>query len=83
MAKPKKAEQATTVVYWGPSIRVVARQSPEYTSGLPTARAEAMVKQPARGGLVVPLEHLREPMKTLRSGRGHFSRLYRLVQVKH
>ena len=63
MAKPKKAEQATTVVYCGPSIPGVAKQYTAYTNGIPTALAEAIVK--------------------LRSGAGHISRLYRLVQVKH
>ena len=79
MAKPKKAEQATTVVYCGPSIPGVAKQYTAY----PTALAEAIVKQPAMEGLVVPLEQLPEAMKNLRSGTGHISRLYRLVQVKH
>ena len=72
MAKPKKAEQATTVVYCGPSIPGVAKQYTAYTNGIPTALAEAIVKQPAMEG-----------MKNLRSGTGHISRLYRLVQVKH
>ena len=75
MAKPKKAEQATTVVYCGPSIPGVAKQYTAYTNGIPTALAEAIVKQPAMEGLVA--------MKNLRSGTGHISRLYRLVQVKH
>ena len=70
MAKPKKAEQATTVVYCGPSIPGVAKQYTAYTNGIPTALAEAIVKLP-------------EAMKNLRSGTGHISRLYRLVQVKH
>ena len=83
MAKPKKAEQATTVVYCGPSIPGVAKQYTAYTNGIPTALAEAIVKQPAMEGLVVPLEQLPEAMKNLRSGTGHISRLYRLVQVKH
>ena len=82
MAKPKKAEQATTVVYCGPSIPGVAKQYTAYTNGIPTALAEAIVKQPAMEGLVVPLEQLPEAMKNLRSGTGHISRLYRLVQVK-
>lgn len=56
MAKPKKAEQATTVVYCGPSIPGVAKQYTAYTNGIPTALAEAIVKQPAMEGLVVPLE---------------------------
>ena len=76
MAKPKKAEQATTVVYCGPSIPGVAKQYTAYTNGIPTALAEAIVKQPA-------MEQLPEAMKNLRSGTGHISRLYRLVQVKH
>ena len=83
MAKPKKAEQATTVVYCGPSIPGVAKQYTAYTNGIPTALAEAIVKQPAMEGLVVPLEQLPEAMKNLRSGTGPISRLYRLVQVKH
>lgn len=83
MAKPKKAEQATTVVYCGPSIPGVAKKYTAYTNGIPTALAEAIVKQPAMEGLVVPLEQLPEAMKNLRSGTGHISRLYRLVQVKH
>ena len=45
MAKPKKAEQATTVVYCGPSIPGVAKQYTAYTNGIPTALAEAIVKQ--------------------------------------
>ena len=49
MAKPKKAEQATTVVYCGPSIPGVAKQYTAYTNGIPTALAEAIVKQPAMG----------------------------------
>ena len=60
MAKPKKAEQATTVVYCGPSIPGVAKQYTAYTNGIPTALAEAIVKQPAMEGLVVPLEQLPE-----------------------
>ncbi len=80
MAKPKKAEQATTVVYCGPSIPGVAKQYTAYTNGIPTALAEAIVQQPAMEGLVVPLEQLPEAMN-LRSGTGHISRLYRLVQV--
>ena len=40
MAKPKKAEQATTVVYCGPSIPGVAKQYTAYTNGIPTALAE-------------------------------------------
>ena len=48
MAKPKKAEQATTVVYCGPSIPGVAKQYTAYTNGIPTALAEAIVKQPWR-----------------------------------
>ena len=78
-----EAEQATTVVYCGPSIPGVAKQYTAYTNGIPTALAEAIVKQPAMEGLVVPLEQLPEAMKNLRSGTGHISRLYRLVQVKH
>ena len=34
MAKPKKAEQATTVVYCGPSIPGVAKQYTAYTLSL-------------------------------------------------
>mgnify|MGYP003097968699 CR=1 FL=1 len=34
MAKPKKAEQATTVVYCGPSIPGVAKQYTAYTNGI-------------------------------------------------
>ena len=79
MAKPKKAEQATTVVYCGPSIPGVAKQYTAYTNGIPTALAEAIVKQPAMEGLVVPLEQLPEAMKNLRSGTGHISRLYRCL----
>ena len=60
MAKPKKAEQATTVVYCGPSIPGVAKQYTAYTNGIPTALAEAIVKQPAMEGLVVPLEQFPE-----------------------
>lgn len=41
MAKPKKAEQATTVVYCGPSIPGVAKQYTAYTNGISTALAEA------------------------------------------
>ena len=51
MAKPKKAEQATTVVYCGPSIPGVAKQYTAYTNGIPTALAEAIVKQPAMEGI--------------------------------
>ena len=73
MAKPKKAEPATTVVYCGPSIPGVAKQYTAYTNGIPTTLAEAIVKQPAMEGLVVPLEQLPEAMKNLRSGTGHIS----------
>ncbi len=83
MAKTKKAEQATPVVYCGPSIRGVAKQYTTYTNGIPTALAEAITRQPAMEGLVVPLDQLPEAMKNLRSGTGHISHLYRLVQKKH
>ena len=86
MAKPKKAEQATTVVYCGPSIPGVAKQYTAYTNGIPTALAEAIVKQPAMEGLVVtvPDEMTREVLEEhISAGTGHISRLYRLVQVKH
>lgn len=84
MAKAKNSGQtAGTVVYVGPTVPGVANQNTFYTNGIPTPLAEAIVKQPAMEGLVVPLEQLPEAMKNLRSGTGHISRLYRLVQVKH
>ena len=86
MAEKKEkqtAQKPEVIVYCGPSVRGVAKQYTAYTNGIPTALAEAIVKQPAMEGLVVPLEQLPEAMKNLRSGTGHISRLYRLVQVKH
>ena len=82
MAKPKKAEQATTVVYCGPSIPGVAKQYTAYTNGIPTPLAEAITKNPSMGGLVLPLDQLPDAMKKLRGGYGHIYRLYRLVQAK-
>ena len=64
------------MVYCGPSIPGVAKQYTAYTNGIPTALAEAIVKQPAMEGLVVPLEQLPEAMKNLRSGTGHISLLF-------
>ena len=83
MAKPKKAEQATTVVYCGPSIPGVAKQYTAYTNVIPSALSKAIVKLPAKKSQKGRLEQLPEAMKNLRSGTGHISRLYRLVQVKH
>lgn len=83
MAKFQKAEQATTVVYCGPSIPGVAKQFTAYTNGIPKALAEEIVKKPAMEGLVVPLDRLPDAMKQLRGGTGHIFRLYRLAQAKH
>lgn len=83
MAKAKKAEQPTTVVYVGPSIPGVANQFTFYREGIPTALVEAIRDTPAMEGLVIPLEQLPEAMKMLRGGSGHIFRLYRLVQANH
>lgn len=83
MAKTQKGRTGHHRGLLRPSIPGVAKQYTAYTNGIPTALAEAIVKQPAMEGLVVPLEQLPEAMKNLRSGTGHISRLYRLVQVKH
>ena len=80
MAKKTKATNA--VAYCGPTIPGVARQYTVYTGGIPAPLAEAIKKNPAMEGLVIPLDQLPEAMKKLRGGYGHIYRLYRLVQAK-
>lgn len=83
MAKAKKTEQtAGTVVYVGPTVPGVANQNTFYSNGIPTPLTEAIAKNPAMGGLVIPLDQLPDTMKKLRGGCGHIYRLYRLVQAK-
>lgn len=83
MAKVKKTEQtAGTVVYVGPTVPGVANQNTFYSNGIPTPLTEAIAKNPAMGGLVIPLDQLPDAMKKLRGGCGHIYRLYRLVQAK-
>ena len=83
MAKAKKTDQTTrTVVYVGPTVPGAANQNTFYSNGIPAALAEAIDKNPAMGGLVIPLDHLPDAMKKLRGGYGHIYRLYRLVQEK-
>lgn len=83
MAKAKKTEQtAGMVVYVGPTVPGVANQNTFYSNGIPTPLAEAIAKNPAMGGLVIPLDQLPDAMKKLRGGCGHIYRLYRLVQAK-
>ena len=80
MAKKKTTNE--TVVYCGPTIPGVARQYTTYTGGIPAPLTEAIQKNPAMEGLVIPLDQLPEAMKKLRGGYGHIYRLYRLVQAK-
>ena len=83
MAKVKKTEQtAGTVVYVGPTVPGVANQNTFYSNGIPTPLTEAIAKNPAMGGLVIPLDQLPDAMKKLRGGCGHIYRLYRLVQAQ-
>lgn len=83
MAKVKKTEQtAGTVVYVGPTVPGVANQNTFYSNGIPTPLTEVIAKNPAMGGLVIPLDQLPDAMKKLRGGCGHIYRLYRLVQAK-
>ena len=83
MAKAKKTEQTTgTVVYVGPTVPGVANQNTFYSNGIPAPLTEAIAKNPAMGGLVIPLDQLPDAMKKLRGGCGHIYRLYRLVQAK-
>lgn len=83
MAKAKKTERtAGTVVYVGPTVPGVANQNTFYSNGIPTPLTEAIAKNPAMGGLVIPLDQLPDAMKKLRGGCGHIYRLYRLVQAK-
>ena len=59
MAKVKKTEQtAGTVVYVGPTVPGVANQNTFYSNGIPTPLTEAIAKNPAMGGLVIPLDQL-------------------------
>lgn len=78
----KKTKTTKAVAYCGPTIPGVARQYTVYTGGIPTPLAEAIEKNPAMEGLVIPLDQLPEAMKKLRGGYGHIYRLYRLVQAK-
>lgn len=78
----KKTKTTKAVAYCGPTIPGVARQYTVYTGGIPTPLAEAIEKNPAMEGLVIPLDQLPETMKKLRGGYGHIYRLYRLVQAK-
>lgn len=83
MAKAQKTKQtAGTVVYVGPTVPGVANQNTFYSNGIPTPLTEAITKNPAMGGLVIPLDQLPDAMKKLRGGCGHIYRLYRLVQAK-
>ncbi len=82
MARTKKTEQATTVVYCGPTVPGVAKQFTIYKGGTPAPLAEAIQKNPAMGGLVIPLDQLPDAMRQLREGSGAVYRLYRLVQAK-
>ena len=77
MAKAKKTEQtAGTVVYVGPTVPGVANQNTFYSNGIPTPLTEAIAKNPAMGGLVIPLDQLPDAMKKPRGGCGHIYRLY-------
>ena len=78
----KKTKTTKAVAYCGPTIPGVARQYTVYTGGIPTPLADAIEKNPAMEGLVIPLDQLPEAMKKLRGGYGHIYRLYRLVQAK-
>lgn len=81
MAKAKKAEQAATVVYCGPTIPGVARQYTTYTNGIPNALATAVKKYPPMEGLIVPLDNLPDAMRKLSGRYGHIYRLYQLAQA--
>lgn len=84
MAKPKTQKKAAgTVVYCGPTIPGVAKQYTFYNNGIPAPLEEAIQKNPAMGGLVIPLDQLPDAMKKLSGRHGHIYRLYRLVQAKH
>ena len=83
MAKAKKTEQtAGTVVYVGPTVPGGANQNTFYSNGSRTRLTGAVAKNPAMGGLVIPMDQLPDAMKKLRGGCGHIYRLYRLVQAK-
>ncbi|MCI2105406.1 MAG: hypothetical protein LKK00_01615 [Intestinimonas sp.] len=82
MARRKKTEWAATVVYCGPTVPGVAKQFTIYKGGIPKPLAEAIRKNPAMGGLVIPLDQLPDAMRQLREGSGSVYRLYRLVQAK-
>lgn len=81
MAKINKT--AGTVVYCGPTIPGVAKQNTFYTNGIPETLMEAIKKNPAMGGLVIPLAQLPDANKQLAGGYGHIYRLYHLVQKNH
>lgn len=82
-AKKKDTSASGTVVYCGPTIPGVAKQFTIYNNGIPRTLAEEIVKTPATGGLVVPLDTLPAAMKQLHDGKGRIYTLYRLVQKTH
>ena len=84
MAKksPEREKTAGPVVYCGPTIQGVAKHNTIYNNGIPVQLADAIMRIPAVGGLVIPLDRLPEARKQLSSGYGHIFRLYRLVQAK-
>ena len=72
----KPAAEAGTLVYCGPTIPGVAKQFTSYRGGIPEALAAARKQTPVLGGLIVPLDQLRE--KT-----GSIYALYRKAQKRN
>ena len=80
--EPKKTAQDTgPVVYCGPTIPGVAVQFTTYINGMPAALAEAVKKNKALGGLVVPLDQLPEVQRQFSDGTGRYCTLYKAVQA--
>ena len=78
MTKKRKPPRAATspVVYCGPTIPGIAKQYTIYSNGPVPALAAAAQRNPAIGGLIIPLDRLPEAMRQLRTKSGSIYALY-------
>lgn len=80
--KEAPANGSGPVVYCGPNLPGVARQYTVYQNGVPSPLAEALAKNPALSGLMLPLDRLPDARKAISGRTGPIYRLYQLAQEK-
>ena len=72
-------EKTNIVIYVGPTIAGLASNNTVFNNGIPSILKEAMEKEPAFKGLVVPLKNLATSIKELQEGAGATHVLYNKV----